>query len=194
MEFWWVSTIEAPLERLGSHRHQQFVFSPVSPWGWRQGFWGAWLNGVLSSRTPNAKKDSVSPKELRSKAATIQQLGQLKAFLWWRRKLSEMPQTELSSSMLAQRHRAMSCSSSETWALNSSLLSLMLQGFGPSFQDESYLLYSPALLSSPNFQPSDKKDSTIGVHLPSSQILSLHETSQCFLRIVLWMSKGYHPS
>lgn len=82
MEVWWVSTIEAPLERLGSHRHQQFVFSPVSPWGWRHGFWGAWLNGVLSSRTPNAKKDSVSPKELRSKAATIQQLGQLKAFLW----------------------------------------------------------------------------------------------------------------
>lgn len=101
------------------------------------------------------------------------------------RKLSEMLQTELASSMLAQRHRAMSCSSSATWALNSSLLSLMLQVFGPSFQDESYLLYSPALISSPNFQPSDKKDSTIGVHLPSSQILSLHETSQCFLRIVL---------
>lgn len=197
MEVWWVSTREAPLERLGSHRRQQFFFSPVSPWGWRHDFWGAWLNGVLSSRTPNVKKDSVSPKELRSKAATIQQLGQLSAFLCTQvrdgRKLSETLQTELASSMLAQRPRAMSCSSSETRALNSSLLSLMLQVFGPSFQDESYLLYSPALISSPNFQPSDKKTSTIGVHLLSSQILSLHETSQCFLRIVLWMSKGYHP-
>lgn len=144
------------------------------------------------------RKKSVPPKELRRKAATIQQPGQLRAFLCTQvrdgRKLSKTLQTELSSSMLAQRHRMMSWSSSETRGLNSSLLSLTLQVFGLSFQDEPYLLYFFfALISSPNFQPSDKKNSTIGVHLLSSQILSLHKTSQCFLRIVLWMSKGYHP-
>lgn len=113
MEARCVSTSDALLERFGSHRHRHFVFPSVSPWDWRHGFWGAWLNSVLSNRTPNAKKDSVPPKELRSKAATIQQLGQLRAFLYAQvrggRKLSETLQTELASSMLVQRHRAMSC-------------------------------------------------------------------------------------